>query len=484
MFQHQNIYNNPSKYISSGTIDAIQFFVMGSDETNDLSNVRLINKELFRGNEPVEGGANDLRLGTTEQAYDCKTCFNGKLNCPGHLGSVELKYPVKNPDFRDKLLKWLKVCCFNCGYPVTKKKIKATKKNLLGEYVKEARGITRCQYCDARHAHVIKDKRLTLQFYKVYKEDEKERKEVFYNDQILEAVNKIPDEVVLRLGKPLCSHPRKFILTSVIASPTTIRPDVRKIGGGRSNNNDITTFLKTIISINDSLPSQIPALTGIESEDRNYENIIRNYYNLDQHVYDMIRGSSASSSQYKIVSSNNKPMISLSQRLPQKEGRFRKNIMGKRVFNASRSVITGDPMMPINVVGIPLYVATTIQIPEIVQPYNKEQLTAIYMNRRNAYPGWSRLIKAIDGKSYGVSRFPKDYRLQEGDILFRDMIDGDSVCFGRQPSLLYSNLSGFKVKVLMTDSSFRFNVSACNWFNADSIYRDQSRRRDKNRVTA
>ncbi len=467
MFSHQNIYNNPSKLINSGTIAGIQFFVVGGPESEKLGNVKLFNKELFRGAEPVVGGANDARLGTTEESYNCKTCFNSKLRCPGHLGSVPLKYPVKNPDFRDKLLKWLKVCCFNCGNPIIKKKIRAPKRQLLGEYVKECRNVAKCEYCGAKHAHVVKDKHKTLQFYKVFKEDEKERKEVFYNNQIKDAINRIPNDVVIQMGKPLCSHPKKFILSSIVASPVTIRPDIRKIGGGRSNNNDITTFLKIIISINEKLPPEIPETLDFEQEEKSTEPLTRNYYNLDQHVYDMVRGSSATSMQFKVLSSNNKPMISLSQRLPQKSGRFRKNMNGKRVFNASRSVITGDPLMEIDVVGIPLYVATTIQIPEIVQPYNKEFLNTIYMNRHSAYPGWSSLIKAIDGSRFGVSRFPKDYRLQEGDILYRDMIDGDVVCYGRQPSLLYSNLSGFRVKVLMTESTFRMNVSSCSLFNAD-----------------
>lgn len=474
MFQHINIYNNPSKLINSGVIEGVHFYVTGSTENKDLGYVNIFNKELFKGVEPVIGGANDLRLGTTEELFNCETCFNNKLKCPGHLGYIELRYPVKNPYFRDKLLKWLKVCCFNCGRPVTKKKIIAPKNQILGEYVKECRNISKCERCGENHPRVVKDKYKSLQFYKVYGDDERERKEIFYNNQILNAINRIPDEVVIDMGKPLCSHPKKFILTTIIVSPTTARPDIRKVGGGRSNNNDTTTFLKNIISINTKLPTQIPDLKHIDPESREIsrelESITRNYYNLDQHVYDMIRGSSSSTVQFKVVSSNNKTLMSLAQRFPQKDGIFRKNINGRRVFNASRSVITGDPMMPIDVVGIPLHVATTIHIPEIVQPFNRERLHAIYMNRRDTYPGWSSLIKAIDGKKYGVSRFPKDYRLQEGDILYRDVMDGDIVGFGRQPSLLPSNISGFKVKVLMTESTFRMNVSACNLFNADGTY--------------
>lgn len=469
MYQHTNIYNNPSKLINSSSIYGIQFFPMGSHENEEMGNVKLFNKEMFRGQEPVRGGAYDKRMGTTELSYNCELCINGKLKCPGHMGYINLRYPVKNPFFRDKLLKWLKVCCFECGYPIIKKKIPASARQLLGEYVKACRTVVKCAYCGAKHQHVVKDKHKTLQFSKVTKDEHTERKDVFYNHQIMDAINKIPDEVVLMMKKPLCSHPKKYVLTTILASPNTIRPDIRKVGGGRSNNNDITTFLKNIIAINDSLPTLIPDLSKFNEDDKTAESLTRRYYNLDQHVYDMVRGSSAASAQYKVLSSNNKNLMSLAQRLPKKEGRFRKNICGRRVLNAARSVITGDPMMPIDVVGIPLHVATTIQVPEIVQPYNIEKLNAIYMNRRNLYPGWSSLIKSIDGKRYSVTKLPQNYKLQNGDIIYRDLQDDDPVCFGRQPSLETSSISGMKVRVLEKESTFRMNVSACSFFNADQF---------------
>jgi len=467
MFQHTNVYNDPSKLINSSNIYGIQFFPTGSAENEQLGNVKLFNKEMFRGHDPIRGGAYDKRMGTTEPTYNCALCLNSKLRCPGHMGYINLRYPVKNPFFRDRLLKWVKVCCFKCGYPITKKKISAPPKQLLSEYVKTCRMITKCAYCKEPHPHVIKDKHKTLQFYKVTKEDSIEKKDVFYNHQIREVINRIPDEVVLMMKKPLSSHPKKFILDTILASPNTVRPDIRKVGGKRSNNNDITTFLKNIIAINDSLPLDIPDLTKFSEDDKSAESLTRKYYNLDQHVYDMIRGSSASGAQYKVLSSTSKSLVSFAQRLPKKEGRFRKNICGRRVLNAARSVITGDPMMPINIVGVPMHVAVSIQIPETVQPYNIEKLNAVFINRRNLYPGWSSLIKSIDGKRYSSSKLPQNYKLQNNDIIYRDLKDGDPVCFGRQPSLETSSISGFKVKILEKESTFRMNVSACSFFNAD-----------------
>jgi len=468
-----NVYSDPNSLIPSSYVKAIQFFPTGTQENKDSGYVRLWNKEMFRGPIPVRGGAYDIRMGTTEMAYTCETCFNTKINCPGHPGFINLRYPCKNPFFRDDLWKWLKIICFECGYPIVKKKIYASKNQLLGEYVKISRMVQKCERCGATHPRVMKDKIRSLRFYMIKKEAGKtegpEIQRTLYNHHISNIINRIPDQVVLDMGRKLITHPKKFIVWTVIAAPNTVRPDIRKVGGGRSNNDDITTLLKNIISINDSLPDEIPELVklGTDDEKAAADSLGKKYYNLDQHYYDMVKGSSATGQQFKTVSSSNKAMVSIAQRFAKKEGIFRKNINGKRVLNSARSVITGDPQLPINVVGIPLYVATTIQIPEIVQPYNYDLCNTIYMNRRSRYPGWSRLVKAIDGKLYRATKLPETYKIQYGDIIYRDLIDGDIVGYGRQPSLEVSNISGFKVRVLPGADTFRMNVSSCSWFNAD-----------------
>lgn len=468
MYQHTNIYDNPNKQLNTSSVYAVHFFPTGSEENKRNGNVRLDNKELFRGNIPVKGGAYDMRMGVTERNQICGICENDKMRCPGHSGYVDLKYPVKSPMFRDELHKWLKICCFECGNVIIEKKIKATRRQIMSEYVKHCRNIHICANCGADHPHIARDKYKTVQFYKEHKDEAGNiKREVFYNHQIKNAVDRIPDEVVLQMKKPLSAHPRKFILNILLASPNTIRPDIRKTGSGRSNNNDITTLLKNIIAINETLPAQIPELPKQDDDDRDSDSLPRKYYTLDQQVYDMIKGSSIGSVALKTTSSNNKGLVSLSQRLPKKMGRFRRNILGKRVMNTARSVITGDPFMSLNEVGVPLQVAKIIQIPEYVQEYNIKKLNVIYMNRHDIYPGWTSIIKSIDGRKYNVSKMPRDYKLQIGDIIYRDMIDGDPVCFGRQPSLLPSNLAGLSARILGGAKTLRMNVSICNLYNAD-----------------
>ena len=65
-----------------------------------------------------------------------------------------------------------------------------------------------------------------------------------------------------------------------------------------------------------------------------------------------------------------RPLKSLTVRLKGKEGRVRGNLMGKRVDFSSRSVITPDPNLSIDQVGVPRSIAHNLTYPEIVTPFN------------------------------------------------------------------------------------------------------------------
>lgn len=113
----------------------------------------------------------------------------------------------------------------------------------------------------------------------------------------------------------------------------------------------------------------------------------------------------------------------------------------------------------------------SLQIPETVHSFNKDKLNIYYMNKRNIYPGCSGVIinsnSDMPNKFHRIEYLDPNYELQEGDVVLRDLIDGDYVGFNRQPSLLFGNISCHKVKVLPKGYTFRLNVSACVIYNAD-----------------
>ncbi len=65
-----------------------------------------------------------------------------------------------------------------------------------------------------------------------------------------------------------------------------------------------------------------------------------------------------------------RPLKSIKQRLKGKEGRVRGNLMGKRVDFSARTVITPDPNLQIDQVGVPRSIAANMTFPEIVTPFN------------------------------------------------------------------------------------------------------------------
>jgi DNA-directed RNA polymerase II subunit RPB1 len=242
-----------SSFIPLNEINKVQFYVLGNKNNKTESAVEIRNKELFRNGVPYNRGVYDIKLGTTDHSYTCQTCWHNKDLCAGHPGNIELPHPVLSALFKKEILKWLKLICFNCGKPIInitdKKNIHGNsivdKSNILNEFVKLTRNtaskVVKCVHCDAKHPYVYKDAKDHLKI--MIKTETEERR--LYNNEIEDIFAKISDDTVLLLGKSLESHPNKFVLKQLRVPPVTVRPDIKKIKGGRSNNNDLTCLLYT-----------------------------------------------------------------------------------------------------------------------------------------------------------------------------------------------------------------------------------------------
>lgn len=453
-----------STFIPTNEVSKIQFFVLGNENNSKESFVEVRNKELFRSGVAFERGVYDSKLGTTDHSYVCKTCWNKKDLCPGHFGHIELPYPVLSPIYKKEIIKWLKIICFKCGYPIipiiNKKDIYGNSSidttNILNEYVKLTRNsvnkYVKCIHCDEKHPYVYKDSKDHLKI--MIKTETDERR--LYNNEIEDIFSKITDETVILLGKSIDSHPNKFILKQIKVPPVTVRPDIKKIKGGRSNNNDLTTILKNIINLLDKVP-KILTKELIQKHEIQLDNI-------EMHYSALIKDSPAGNTN-KLQTNTGSSLMSLSSRLPKKTGRIRKNILGKRTTYMARSVITGDNNIKINEVGVPISIAKNIQVPEVVQHYNKDKLEIYFKNRDKVYPGCSRIIKKNTGTEYYLGTENNNIVLEEGDIIYRDLIDGDYVAMNRAPSLLFSSISGHIVKIIEKGDTFRLSVNV-----VDTLY--------------
>lgn len=452
--------NGPRNQTYYSKVVDLCFYVLSTEEVLTDSNVHITNKEIMKNDKPATEGLYDARMGSTDFAWNCHTCGNNKTYCPGHFGSIDLKYPVKSPMFRDELLKWLKVTCYYCGELVVHSKALVPPVKRLSELVKNVKNVKECPYCNEPHLQVVKDKKKPFIFWRVLEENKKIiSKEEFFNHQIKKVIERIRPDTIIKEGKPLRSHARNFIKTSIPAPPNSIRPDIRRIGGSRSSNSDTTSLMKTIFEINQLLPEEIP-------EDSQITQAMRDAYaNLDMAYFSMIKGGGGGD--VKLVTNTSKPPVAIAERFPKKTGRIRRTLMGKRTSYMIRSVITGDSRLKINEVGVPMIHARDLEIPEKVTERNRERLTSYYNNGAKQYPGCKHIIKAADGNIYRRDLIDASYKLQLGDTVMRDMITGDYLCFNRQPSLLFSNIAGMSVVVMEVGNTLRINPSVCSYFSAD-----------------
>lgn len=443
--------------VYSSRISKVRFEVSGTEDIVKESDVPIVTYDLFRNNEPYRGGVYDAHLGTTDHTYPCQTCFNGKKNCMGHDGHTVLNYPLLHPLFVQEIRKWLRLICFKCGNSIIDSSVwmKYPKAKRLDEASKIARtGEKSCPVCKTTHPTISKDKeRPLLMLAKVGTEERK-----LYPHNIATILENISDETVTKLGKSIKSHPRKFVLSAIKIPPTTIRPDVKKTGSGRSSTGDLTTLLQNIIKKNSSIPAVLP-----DEIDASLESDI---FALQEIYYAYVRGSPG---KRVLTGGGNTPLNSLASRLRGKQGVHRKHQQGKRVRVVARTTITGDPTLKIDQLGIPLKFAKILQVEETVQEYNKARLMTNFLNGRNKYPGCSKIIRKSSGAEHNVEHPHSIPELSIGDIIYRDLQDGDFILFNRQPSLLPSSISGMEVVITMDPEilTFRMNVIACPWFNAD-----------------
>ena len=144
--------------------------------------------------------------------------------------------------------------------------------------------------------------------------------------------------------------------------------------------------------------------------------------------------------------------------------------MGKRVDFSARSVITPDPNISINELGVPLKIAMNLTFPEKVNHYNKERLTDAVRNGPNNYIGAKFVRKTKENnrpvilKEENLETIANN--LEDGDVVERHLQNGDYVLFNRQPSLHKMSMMAHRVRV-MPYNTFRLNIAVTPSYNAD-----------------
>jgi len=451
-------------------IKAIQFGILSPQEIRKLSVVEIQTADTYdEDGAVIPSGLMDGRLGVLEPGQRCRTCGNTATKCPGHFGHIELAVPIIHVEFTKNIYDLLQAFCRNCGRILlsekaiakAKKQIEEAKKllgsvpdSLYKNLLEQAKSNMECPYCGARQYRI--------EFVKptIFYEHTDEGAQRLTASMIRERFERIPDEDLKLLGyDPEHARPEWMILQVLPVPPVYVRPSITLESGIRSED-DLTHKLVDIIRINERLKENIEAGAPtliIQDLTELLEYHVTTYFNNESSGIPPARHRSG------------RALKTLSQRLKGKEGRFRTNLSGKRVDFSARTVISPDPNLDINEVGVPLEIAKKLTVPEKVTEWNIDEMRELVKNGPDKYPGALYIIRP-DGKrvrlEFVIDREKIAESLEPGFIVERHLRDGDIVIFNRQPSLHRMSIMAHYVKVLPY-KTFRLHLCVCPPYNAD-----------------
>ena len=435
-------------------IKSIDFSILNSNDLKKYSVLNVISHDLFEKGIPKSGGLCDLRLGTIDREYKCLTCKQGPIQCPGHFGHIELAEPVYNILFLKYITKILQSVCISCSsLLIDTDNTISNRKKQFKLTTDSCKNKSKCPSCDYIQHKIILDN------FVYFFQNENGEKINLSVSNILSIFMKISEEDCRKLGFNNKTKPTDFILTCFPVAPPQVRPSII-IDSSIKSQDDLTYKLIEIIKTNNLI------IKAKQSDKK--DNIINELTNLLQYhvstyIDNGISGIPAATQR------TGRPIKGVCQRLKAKEGRIRGNLMGKRVDFSGRTVITAEPNIDLNELGIPWKIATNLTYPEKVTDFNKNTLQSYVDNGPNCLFGQigANFVFTKDGKQKDL-RFIKDTKieLEIGDKVERHLKDGDLVVFNRQPSLHKFSMMGHKVRV-MPFSTFRMNLSATKPYNAD-----------------
>ncbi len=452
-------------------IEKIKFGLLSPDEIRKMSAARIITADTYdEDGLPIPSGLMDQRLGTIEPGQRCQTCGNLVSNCMGHFGHIELARPVIHVGYAKKVLKVLRSICPECSrLMLTEEEMEVLREEQAKHQrifleadeeatklvFKQARKGKICPYCGAKKKKIVIEKPTTF-----YEEEEAKGSRRITPIEILERLTRMTDNDLRILGvSPENARLEWVIFTVLPIPPVCARPSITLDSGIRSED-DLTHKLVDVIRINQRLRENIDAGAPHLIVEDLWELL---QYHITTYFDNQVSGIPPARHR------SGRALRTLTQRLKGKEGRFRSNLSGKRVDFSARSVISPNPFISINEVGVPIEIAKILTIPTNINDWNIEEMKQLVLNGPFNHPGANYIIRTdrrrIDLR-YVKNRQIISEMLAPGYTVERHLANGDLVLFNRQPSLHRMSIMAHEVKI-MDGRTFRLNLTVCPPYNAD-----------------
>jgi DNA-directed RNA polymerase subunit A' len=501
-----------------GEIGGVNMGIMSSEEIMKLAVVEVTAveaiKEISSGEKvSVINGVMDHRMGSLGKDDECPTChlpFNPNTSssncCSGHFGYISLPEPVPNLLFLGlvskkarntyPIMETLNKTCINCSrillpneildsirpqvmqeFEVGGKNIKsrARIRNMLKPYFDQMNEAGRiCPHCDEFSP--------TLTFYYrnaeyfVLDQPDNEGRTIYNHLKIVSILQNIHNDDCFFLAlNPETSRPENMFFVKLPVIPNTSRP-LRVRGDGKTELDDLTILYGDVVWAADRVREIDRGLQKRGREDYYRRQVFFAVSRIIDNQHDVI-GSGGSSIQYTFGGKETlKSYDGLLNRLTGKQGRLRNNIQSKYVNTVVNSVISPDPNLAIDEVGIPLEVCETISYPHEVTEDNIDEMRGYLQNViDDVYPKATHLH--TDGFAEKMppclfAHWTEEYVegkieiLAPGMVLHVNVKEGDICLFNRAPSLHRQSIMAFRVRPVPT-KSIRMNPTVCVPFNAD-----------------
>ena len=234
-------------------------------------------------------------------------------------------------------------------------------------------------------------------------------------------------------GSKDVNHPEWMIMKIIPVTPPELRPLV-PLDGGRFATSDLNDLYRRVIIRN----NRLKRLMEIKAP----EVILRNEKRMLQEAVDSLFDNSRKSSAVK--SESNRPLKSLSDSLKGKAGRFRQNLLGKRVDYSARSVIVVGPELKMGECGLPKLMAAELYKPFIIRKLIERGIVKTVKSAK----------KIVDRREPVI-----------WDIL-ENVMKGHPVLLNRAPTLHRLGIQAFQPK-LIEGKAIQLHPLACTAFNAD-----------------
>ncbi len=428
-------------------IKALRFALLSPDQIKKLSSVKVVTPELYDiDGFPVDGGLMDLRMGAIDPGVRCRSCGKRVKECPGHPGSIELARPVLHIKYIPLIELCLRSFCPKCG------KLTLSDEKQVGlppaKKAKKARDAKKCPHCNEELDRVKLEKPTSFFI----------NKRRLSPIELRERLVQIHDEELKKIGiNSPTAKPEWAVLSLLLVPSVTVRPSITLESGERSED-DLTHKLSDIIRANQRLWENLNAGAP--------EVIIEDLWDLLQYHITTFYDNNVT----RIPPARHRsgqPLKTITERIKGKEGRIRHNLAGKRVNYSARTVVSPDPYLKIDEIGVPEEIARIITVAEPVTTANLEEIKELIRNGSN-YPGANNIIR-IDGRKKRVTDDLKEEIILElipGYKVERHLRDGDIVLFNRHPTLHKQGLMAHYVKVL-PGRTFRLHPASAQPYNAD-----------------